>query len=543
MNKYRRPGELSGRVQQPVDVQWQVESSRIPTLYYKPHGYPPSRQNKMSILQEIITLIQTGTSQPRLVLAAFILSTLILSRFFKPSTPQPPSIPELIPRISNTVLFFNHYSGLLRRAKTAFGSGDIVRFYVGHKTVYLVRGARNITRLLRTSNALSSEGFVLLVLKGMARMTSADLEKFVSDKSGRLKTPIPGTEGTHPRYWADNHALYADYLTPAYYTDVLAQKYFAELQRRLDLLPLPFPPSLSSNPYDDNKIENESENESLEIQLKPFLRQLISESSLLSIFGPSLLQLTPEIVEQYWEFDRLVNPILFGAPRWLFPASYTAQETFYAGVEKWLDHALANFDWADETANTADWEPLFGARVTREAASWLTKGGFTKQATVGLLGGLVFALLANTVSVVTWAVMHLLQNPNLLARAREEAKRALVFDDEQYRVDRAKLMGMPLLQAIFAETLRLHVIFPVMREVMEPVEFAGYKIAKGSYIQGAGGIEHFDDASWAKDGHGADEFWPERFLVHAEGGNEVPVFSTEGKNGKFFPFGKSKQSH
>ncbi|KAK0616676.1 putative cytochrome P450 [Immersiella caudata] len=469
------------------------------------------------------TLVQTFTST-RLLIAATLLTTLLLSLFFllrKPPSNQPPRIPERIPYISNTLLFLSNYSELIRRAQPTFGTGNIVRFHVGPQPVYLVRGQQHIARLLRTSTALASEGFVLLVLKGMAQMNPSDLAKFANDKSGRLKTPNPGTESTYPRYWADQHALYADFLTPAQHSNALAQRYFLALREQLGTT---IPPS-------------GEEWETL--HLHTFTRTLISTSALISLCGPSILTLTPNIVPLYWDFDKNVNPILYGAPRWLFPQSYAAQDKFYAGIERWLDHAQETFNWDDKSALESDWEPVFGSRLCREAAAWLKRGGFSKAATVGIFGGIVFALQANTISIATWTVMHLLQRREVLEAAREEAKRALIENGEGKTVgiDEQRLVGMTLLQAVFAETLRLHVTFPMSREVMEEgVEFEGYRIPKGAYVQGTAGIEHFDEEAWGEDGYAVREFWPERHLADGEKLGEK-VFSMAGKTVKFFPFG------
>lgn len=462
----------------------------------------------MSVVDDPIALAPTGRGG---VITIALLATLTLSLVFtlRPRSRQPPHVSELIPYVTNTFLFLTHYAELLRRAKRAFGTGNIVHFHVGPKTVYLVRGQHNIARLLRHNPALGSEGFVILVFKGMVRMLPSDLEKFINDKSGRLRTPNSGTEGTEQRYWASQHALYADFLTPAQHSDALAAQYLVALRERL-------PP------------------EGTTVQLLAFMRSVVSESSLVTVFGPQMIELTPDIVDRYWAFDCKVNPLLYGAPRLLFRSAYDAQDLFYEGVERWLDYADAQ---RERISEGVDWEPIMGSRLCREVRKWLKRAEFSKQATVGLLGGLVFALQSNTVPIATWALIHLLQRKELYAAARDEARQAQVVNgpEEIVDIDYQKLVAMPLLQAIFVETLRLHVIFPLLREATEDVEFEGYRIPKGSYVQGAGGIEHFEEATWAKDGHGPLEFWPERHLVDAENG-EV-VFSMAGKTAKFFPFG------
>jgi len=220
--------------------------------------------------------------------------------------------------------------------------------------------------------------------------------------------------------------------------------------------------------------------ESKTVQLLAFMRFVVSESSLAAVFGPRILELTPDIVQRYWAFDCKVNPLLYGAPRWLFRSAYEAQERFYEGVERWLDDADAHLGTMDDNV---EWEPIMGSKLSCEVRRW-KRAGFSKQATVGLFGSLVFALQSNTVPIVTWVLVHLLQRRDMYEAARNEARQALTVDGG---IDCQKLVAMPLLQALFVETLRLHVIFPLLREATEDIEFEGYRIPKGSYVQGAGG--------------------------------------------------------
>jgi len=160
-------------------------------------------------------------------------------------------------------------------------------------------------------------------------------------------------------------------------------------------------------------------------------------------------------------------------------------------------------------------------------------------------------LNGNSVSLIIWALMHLLEDPPLLATAREEAVAAYTTDENGARcIDMKKLATMPILQAVFAETLRLHVNLAVAREVYNPIVLEGYEIPKGAYLHGYTGLAHFDDEVWAKDGHPASEFWASRHLVEVvvdktdEAGavRKTSEFSLADKAGSYFPFGTRKHA-
>jgi len=147
--------------------------------------------------------------------------------------------------------------------------------------------------------------------------------------------------------------------------------------------------------------------------------------------------------------------------------------------------------------------------------------------------------------------MHLLQSPSLLAAAREEATLTIEIHPTTgvRTINLAKLLSMPLLQAIFAETLRLHVAVTLSREIHQPVVFEGYTLPRGSYIQAFTGISHVEEETWGIPGHPATEFWPARHLVTTtttttetrdEDGQtcERTEFSLKGRGGTYFPFGR-----
>lgn len=141
--------------------------------------------------------------------------------------------------------------------------------------------------------------------------------------------------------------------------------------------------------------------------------------------------------------------------------------------------------------------------------------------------------------------MHLLQDPPLLAAARKEATETVQVDPASgvRTINLAKLLSMPLLQAIFAETLRLHVAVTLSREIHNPVVFEGHTIPRGAYIQAFTGISHVEEETWGRQGHPASDFWPGRHLVTTttrDANGEVCTkqeFSLAGKTGAYFPFG------
>jgi cytochrome P450 len=153
---------------------------------------------------------------------------------------------------------------------------------------------------------------------------------------------------------------------------------------------------------------------------------------------------------------------------------------------------------------------------------------------------MVFRLNANVLPITAWALMELVRDRALFEAARKEA--SLAFDNGQ--LDMKKLIGLPLLQSIYHECLRMHVAVNLTRVVDDDMNLDGYMLKKDYLVQTPSWISHFDEGVWATPDHPASEFWAERHLRHEEttdeSGRKVKVlrFSMEGKSGHFFPFGQ-----
>ena len=112
-----------------------------------------------------------------------------------------------------------------------------------------------------------------------------------------------------------------------------------------------------------------------------------------------------------------------------------------------------------------------------------------------------------------------------------------------------RLESSPLLEAIFAETLRKYVNFLIIRNVENSaVDFSDLQVLPGERIIASTEVQHNDPAHWntgtSKQYHSLDAFWPERFLEsktekdsQRESSFVRNEFSTTGLAGIWIPFG------
>jgi cytochrome P450 len=156
-----------------------------------------------------------------------------------------------------------------------------------------------------------------------------------------------------------------------------------------------------------------------------------------------------------------------------------------------------------------------------------------------------------------WFLIEIYADPSLLPRVEAHVKRAQLprgaDTPELVRFDVDKLCKSPLLQSIYAETLRLRVALLINRTpVHSDFELGGWRFRKGRMIAMSTFTAGTNEAVWNTgskgDYHPLEEFWADRFLVpvktqgemekHGVGDGDAPrEFSTTGLSGAWIPYG------
>ena len=423
----------------------------------------------------------------------------------------------------------------------AFRHSSVVQFRLGPRKIYMVAGEKNIQTINQPSHSISPEVFFLEVMKNVWGATAGELALFERDKSGRRKNPVPGHDVApgQPRLWAGQHHVYSEYLQRAERSHFLADTYFRLFSERLARQP---------------------QGKWREVRLNAFFESDMAEAALVALMGPRILALNPGFWPCMWEFARRAPQLMWGLPRWANPNAWKVREEFHGMCRRYVDAAAREFDWRGPDAE-AEWEPHYGSRMARELIRWATEN-LSEETTAGMVATFIFGSVvalslqaprrialtlrmltltryrtnANSVPMSSWAMMHLIEDPHLFRAVREECLAASSADPSTgaRTFDHAKLLAMPLLQAVYTETLRLHVSINVTREVTQPLTLDGYRLAAGSLIQAPSQVGQYNEDIWAADGHPASQFWAGRHLKH-EGGKAE--FTMAGRTSSFFPFG------
>ena len=161
--------------------------------------------------------------------------------------------------------------------------------------------------------------------------------------------------------------------------------------------------------------------------------------------------------------------------------------------------------------------------------------------------------------------LQCIRDPDLVHRVREEV--AAHFPEGQLHskeTDPKRILNLPLLSSIYAESLRLHIkVFFFASSPHSDVLLDRWKLPRGGLGLVNTDIPHTDISVWnTKNGlHPVDSFWAERFLVDPadpssgplsrqftrsddaaseekhEGAGQHKYFSTQGLGGSWIPYG------
>lgn len=240
---------------------------------------------------------------------------------------------------------------------------NIIKFNIGFKNAYIVTGTRNVQQVFGSPSLVDGNFLQLILMDKHWSMSKEEIARFANDKSGRLKTPLPGSESVLDahRYWRGHDELYAEYLTKRKNSDSLAEAFVHRFSERLD---------------------ESCSTEWRETRLIDLLKRTMAEAAIVTLFGTKILELNAGFVDQYWEFDEVAGNLVWGLPKWMTPNSVKTHEKLIKMTRRHIDSAWEHFDWNGPDKD-AEWEPHFGSRLSRETAKWLRNGNFSDQAAAG----------------------------------------------------------------------------------------------------------------------------------------------------------------
>ena len=133
---------------------------------------------------------------------------------------------------------------------------------------------------------------------------------------------------------------------------------------------------------------------------------------------------------------------------------------------------------------------------------------------------LFFRANTNAILAAFWANLEIFRDPHLLFKIRHNVRSSLdsPAQSNHHPLDVEKLIRQPLLQSVYAETLRLRVhVYMTRCPERQNLEINGWTFPKDKVVLVSSTPAHLDENAWncgPNDSQPLNKFWAERFLVY-----------------------------
>jgi hypothetical protein len=280
---------------------------------------------------------------------------------------EPPLVPYSIPLVGHTFSFvFNtpaylaslqlvtrpaEYSEGFANEQRRRKYGKIpLRLAVAGMKMYFIPHGDMIQAMSKNSRQLHKKRIGVL-LKRHFGMSQKDLECWLADDSGYYPKPAEGYEDMdpHARVWYIVHRDLQTLLTGEPLNAVVT-KFVQVLRRRLT----------SHELVTDRWTEIPD--------LITFLNDEMLATATEVLCGAGIFEVSPNIIKNFYGFEDALPKIARGLPRFIARSAYEARDRLMEDVRRWHTWAAAQFDWEDEAAVEADWEPIYGSKLMRARA-------------------------------------------------------------------------------------------------------------------------------------------------------------------------------
>ncbi|KAJ5179515.1 cytochrome P450 [Penicillium capsulatum] len=261
-----------------------------------------------------------------------------------------------------------------------------------------------------------------------------------------------------------------------------------------------------------------------------------------SICGPYLLRESPDFTKDLWTVDHNVLNLIFRLPWFITSKAHAAQSRGLAAIKRWYAWAQENFDPGSVSPEGDD--PYWGTTYFRELlAMFAAVDGFDATGVASEVFAFIWGSNTNAIISAFWACLEVFRDPELLEEIRREATSCMIKQTgSDLRFDIPRLLQQPVMQAVFAETLRLRIHGFVMRaSTKNDIVINEWKIPKNQMVLMSSTPGHMSPSVWCSgpgESRPVETFWPGRFL-HYSDKTHFLEFSMKKAQGAWMPFGGS----
>jgi hypothetical protein len=429
---------------------------------------------------------------------------------------EPVTLPYAIPWLGSALSFLNEQGQFYDYIRSRIGTAaSMCTVRLGPEKSYIALSAAAVEGMFQSTKYISSDKFVRMIMQYGLNVPLEDVNKILRKHP---KNPDAGQNSIKAKAMYSHDPLFQKYMISQDAVNALTTKFIEVFKDALE-----------------NDMAIPTKGEMVTIDLFTWLKGRMFIGTTTSIFGSYILEVYPNIGDDFFTFDAGFLKIVYGTPKFLAGDVYAALKRLLKGTERWLNEALPRVDGQLDPTKGPEWEPYLGCRLQKGRQKMFDEAGLSMKAKASMDVGLLFGVTSNAIPATGWMLFHIIMSPqDLLPRVLSEISTAQNPDGT---LDIPKLITLPLFLSIYTETLRMYVAVNVTREIHADFVIDGHLLKKGNTIMAPTWLGHRDPDVWNSlhpDHPPVDVFYAERFL--RQEGDKV-VCSTAGLSGKYFPYG------
>lgn len=215
--------------------------------------------------------------------------------------------------------------------------------------MYIFQDRETIEKMMKHPSLASPMSIIIVTLRFLFGMPETGLKPYRADDSGPLAKPFPGSNPNLPPEGRIDHLLHNSF-NQAFSGPGLApttQRFRHALQSKIKAM----------------GIINNTNWSLVDDFFELFGKTAVTALSQ-AIYGPLLLQMHEDIVDDLWNYDEVLPWLARGIPRILMPGPRRIRDNIRSKLRDWYVHARRDFRDSDVSAD-GDGDPIWGSRLVR----------------------------------------------------------------------------------------------------------------------------------------------------------------------------------
>jgi hypothetical protein len=111
-----------------------------------------------------------------------------------------------------------------------------------------------------------------------------------------------------------------------------------------------------------------------------FFENETTRATMETFFGSELLKSYPKIIRDFWEFDKNIEQLFRGLPRFMMPTAYATRDRLLNNLSTWLQSVHPGTDFAKTAEEDPEWDAKLGSKFFQARDALFANNTFNYEA-------------------------------------------------------------------------------------------------------------------------------------------------------------------